>query len=488
LNTSSQLVRGATWMVALRWAIRGLALLRMVVLARILAPDDFGVFAIALVVLGFIEFLSEGGIEFALIREQQAQREHFDSAWTIQIILGLFTASVIFLSAPIVAQAFEEPRATLVIQLIALRPAFNAFNNIGVVYFLKDFDFGKEFKFNIARNLIDAIVTISLAIVLRNYIALVVGTVAGAALTTVFSYYLHPYRPRLSFRKIRDIWSFSGWLLVSYAADEIGDLIDRTVIGIIWASKVLGIYHMGMMLGGVILDSTVFPLWRGLFPVYSKLANDPARMAESFLSVFAWVVLICCVAAFGVAAVAGDLVFAVLGEKWAAAIPLVPWLTFAVAINGVGDTALLILTALGLTKLCAGQALIRVVLLAIALPLAGLEWGVEGVAMAFFGVTTIHLAIPFYLLSRNTPVRLNDLVLHSWRPVASGVVMFVVVAMVGNAVDGGHFVALAAEIGAGAATFIGCIFLFWVISGRPDGPEATALDIVISRLGPERAD
>jgi O-antigen/teichoic acid export membrane protein len=452
-----------------------------------LSPDDFGVFAIALIVLGFIEFLSEGGIAFALIREMKPDRTHFDSAWTLQIILGLITAALIFASAPIVSQLFNEPRATLVIQLIALRPAFNAFNNIGVVHFLKDFDFAKEFKFNIARDLIDAVTTIALAILLQNYIALVIGTVAGAALATGFSYLIHPFRPRISFKKIREIWSFSGWLVFSYAADEIADLVDRTVIGVIAASNVLGIYHIASMLGAVIMDSTIFPLWRGLFPAYSKLADQPEELARSFLSVFGWVVLVCCIAGFGIASVAGDLVIVVLGEKWAAASPIVPWLTIAVAMNGVGDTALLILTALGLTKLCAGQAFIRLAMLAIALPLAGMAWSIEGIAIAFCAVTAAHMFIPFYLLIRNTPVQVADLIHHSWRPVISGVIMFVVVKMVGNAIDASHAVALAAEVAAGAATFIACIFTLWAMSGRPDGPEATALDIVASRFGAEGA-
>lgn len=483
MTMSGQMARGATWMVSLRWAVRGLGLLRMVVLARILAPEDFGVFAVGLIVLGFIEFLSEGGIEFALIREQSATREHYDSAWTLQILLGLFTAGVIFASAPLVAQVFNEPRSEIVIQLIALRPAFRAFNNIGVVTFLKEFNFHKEFLFDVARNLIDTALTIALALFLRDYMALVIGAVTGAALGAAYTYLIHPYRPRICFKRIRDIWSFSGWLLVSYAAEEVSDLMDRTVVGVIAAANALGIFHIASTLSGVIMHSTVFPLWRGLFPAYAKLAEDPQELAEAFFSVFRWVVVVSCIAGFGVASVAPDLVVILLGEKWVAAIPLVPWLACAVAINGVVDNPLLAVTALGHTRLCAIQSLIRIVMLLIALPLAGHLWGVQGVAIATFGVSVAHSPIPFYLLIKTTPVGIRDLIQAAWRPIVGGVLMFVVVKLVANAVDVHRALSLGYQIAAGGTVFVASNFLLWAVSGRPDGPESTLIEMAAKRLG-----
>jgi lipopolysaccharide exporter len=459
----------------------------MVVLARLLAPDDFGVFAVGLIVLGFLEFLSEGGIEFALIREQAADREHYDSAWTLQILLGLFTAGVIVAMAPLVAYIFNEPRAELVVQLIALRPAFRAFNNIGVVTFLKEFDFRMEFVFDVARNLIDTVLTIVLALVLRDYMALVIGAAAGAALGVAFTYIIHPYRPRLSFKKIRDIWSFSGWLLVSYAAEEVGNLADRTVVGVIAASNVLGIFHMASTLSGVIMHSTIFPLWRGLFPAYSKMAEDPEDLARGFYSVFRWVVVVSCVAGFGVASVAPNLVVVMLGEKWAPAIPLVPWLACAVALNGVVDNPLLVVTALGRTRLCAIQSLIRIAMLLIALPIAGHFWGAQGVAIALFGVAVAHAPIPFYLLIKTTPVTIGDLIRCSWRPVVSSVAMFVVVKLLGRVIETHPALELCYEVAAGGAVFLAGNFLLWALSGRPEGPESTLIDMAAKRLRPRRS-
>ncbi|MDH3232368.1 MAG: lipopolysaccharide biosynthesis protein [Alphaproteobacteria bacterium] len=479
---SNQLARGATWMVSMRWVVRGLGLISMVVLARLLSPDDFGVFAIGLIVLGFIEFLAEGGIEFALIREQSAKREHFDSAWTVQIILGLLTGALIFASAPLVAYLFDEPRAVPVLQILALRPVCTAFTNIGVVSFLKEFDFRKEFLFDVTRRVMDATITIVLAVTLRNYMALVIGAVAGAAFGAIFSYVIHPYRPRLSLKKVREIWSFSGWLVVSYAAEEISDLVDRIVVGAIAATNMLGLYHMAGTISAVIMQNTIFPLWRGLFPAYAKIAHEPEELAAAFYPVFGWVVVVSCVAGFGISSVAPDLVVTLLGEKWAPAIPLVPWLTVAVAIAGVVDNPLLILTALGRTRLIAIQSIIRVVMVGTALPLAGMFWGVEGVAIAVFVVATLHAPIPFYFLIRNSPVTLRDIIRRVWRPLTSGGVMYVVVRIVAEALDGHYAVVLSIEIAAGAATFIVCSLLLWVLSGRPPGPEATFVGQARKRL------
>jgi O-antigen/teichoic acid export membrane protein len=239
---------------------------------------------------------------------------------------------------------------------------------------------------------------------------------------------------------------------------------------------------MGATISAVIMENTIFPLWRGLFPAYAKLAEKPNELANAFYPVFGWVVLISSVAGFGISSVAPDLVVTLLGEKWVPAIPLVPWLTFAVAIAGVIDSPLLILTALGRTRMIATQSLIRLVMVGITLPLAGWLWGVQGVAIAVFAVAAAHAPLPIYLLIRETPIKSGDVFQHVWRPLTSGGVMYVVVRLVADAVDGHYAIALCYEIAAGGATFIASSFLLWALSGRRDGPEATLVGMARKRL------
>lgn len=148
-SATHHLVRGSAWMIAARWAMRLIGLASTVILARLLAPDDFGVIAIALIVVGLLETVAYAGVDLALMRPGADSREHYDTAWTIQLIQGALIAGFLLLLAPWVSPFFSEPRATAVIQVIALRPLIMGLQNIGIVAFRKELDFAKDFRFTL---------------------------------------------------------------------------------------------------------------------------------------------------------------------------------------------------------------------------------------------------------------------------------------------------------------------------------------------------
>jgi hypothetical protein len=86
------LTRGSLWMIAARWAMRLIGLVSTMILARLLAPEDFGLIALALLAYGLLETLSYAGVDLALMRQGNDSREHYDTAWTIQVLQGVFIA------------------------------------------------------------------------------------------------------------------------------------------------------------------------------------------------------------------------------------------------------------------------------------------------------------------------------------------------------------------------------------------------------------
>ena len=82
-NADRHLVRGSAWMIGMRWAVRGLGLVSTVILARLLTPEDFGIVAMAMVVIAMLEVFTHFGTDLALLRRQELSRDYYDSAWTI---------------------------------------------------------------------------------------------------------------------------------------------------------------------------------------------------------------------------------------------------------------------------------------------------------------------------------------------------------------------------------------------------------------------
>ena len=152
-SVGHHIARGAAWMVAMRWLMRIIGLANTVVTARILKPDDYGVMAMSAVVVELLMMLGDTNVDVALMREEGSPRHLYDSAWTVQMVFGLFAALVVVGAAPLLALYYHDPRVKAVMYILALRPLILGFENVGVVEFRKSFDFAKEFRYSIFRRL-----------------------------------------------------------------------------------------------------------------------------------------------------------------------------------------------------------------------------------------------------------------------------------------------------------------------------------------------
>ncbi len=174
-NLERHVATGSAWTVSVRWASRLTGLVSTIVLARLLTPADYGVVAIAMVIVATIEVFNQTGQQLAIIRLPHPTREHYDAAWTIFIILSTILGTAIWLAAPLAQIYFHEPRAAAVVKVLAFRTFLGGFENIGVVDFQRNLQFHKVFQYRTYPSLISFVVGLIAAFVLRNYWALVIG-------------------------------------------------------------------------------------------------------------------------------------------------------------------------------------------------------------------------------------------------------------------------------------------------------------------------
>jgi lipopolysaccharide exporter len=474
MNVTKKMAQGAVWMMAIRWCVRGLDVVMLIILARLLTSDDFGVFAAATLVVGFLEVLSQAGIDIALIRNQKASDEHFDAAWTIQVIQGVVVALLLLLAAPALAAIFNEPRLTTVMQLLALRPLIQAFTNIGTVNFLRDLDYSKEFQLGLYRKLPLFLATLGLAFVLESYMALVWGTLIGTAVGVLISYVLHAYRPRFSLARVKDIWAFSGFMLIYYAAEDLVEKLDRFVVGRIAASTVLGQYHVASQVVHLPLESLVTPLWRALVPGYSKLASDSDLLISTYLRVLGFTAALSFGVGFTTVAIADSAILGLLGERWAGAILYAQPLALVPAFAGIVDSAMMIVSVMGYSRLCARSSLLRLLVLLTVLPAAGLMLGVEAIAPAYLICSAALLPMAFVFLRLVVQIPVGAIVAQLWRPLLAGAAALFTTNSIG--LDNSNpLLALAVNGLLSIVTYVALLLLLWFIAGRPEGAEATVL-------------
>jgi len=475
-SMSGHMVRGSLWMVAMRWVLRLIGLTSTIILARLLSPADYGIVAMAMVIVGFLTVFTFTNFDLALIQRTDAERAHYDTAWTLQIIQGAVLAATLFLVAPLGARYFDEPRVEVAIRVLALMPLFEGFANIGIVAFRKELDFAKEFRFNTYVRVINFFIIVGFALLLRNYWALIIGTIAAAALRVVISFTMHPFRPRLSLERTRDIWSFSQWMLLFHIGNYLWNKMDAFIVGRVAGVSEMRTYHLASEISEMPTSEVVMPLGRALFPSYTRLAGNPKEAAAAFLRVFGTVSFLCLPLGLGLASVAPEMVHVVLGARWDPVAPLMRWLAVATMCTGLVHTVGTYLSAIGRQRDTAMLIWINLVILAPALAAGGMLNGVAGVAEARTATAAFALLIALYYVTRDPGVSGFGLVVQFWRPALSSAVMIGAVFWVSDVLQAPMAVRLAAEVATGAVVFGATVLALWALSGRPAGPERYVID------------
>ena len=383
-SLAEKTARGVFWMFALRIADRGVSLVRTIVLARLLAPDDFGVMGVALLMLSGLEVVTMTGFDAALIQKKGRIESYLDAAWAAQFIRGLLLAIVLFLAAPLVAIFFEEPRVTLVLQVLALSELIKGCQSIGIVYFHKDLEFHKEFAYRFTNTIVKLAVSIPAALILRDALALVIGVVIGDVVSCLMSYALHPYRPRLRFEwdKMKELFGFGKWILGSSLLTFLCNQGDDVFLGKMLGPATLGLYQMAYLISNLPATEITHVAARVSFPAYAKLQDSLDKLREMHLAVLRLVALVSVPLATGILLFARDVTALLLGPKWEPMVPAMQLLVFWGLMRSVGAPIGSLLQASGRLRVHTRLQLTKFLLLAICIYPMTKAWGMTGTALA----------------------------------------------------------------------------------------------------------
>jgi lipopolysaccharide exporter len=173
-NISKRMAKGAAWMILIKLSERLLGLMNTMVLARLLVPEDFGLVALAASMWAFLEVLGSFSFDLALIHNQEAEREHYDTAWTLGVLYGVFAALALAALAHPASLYFSNAKLEGVLYVFAACALIQSCKNIGVIAFQKDLDFRREFVYAVLVKVVSISATLALAFALRSYWALAI--------------------------------------------------------------------------------------------------------------------------------------------------------------------------------------------------------------------------------------------------------------------------------------------------------------------------
>lgn len=312
-------VKAVKWSAIATIGRFALQLIAQAVLARILGPENYGLFGIGMVVYTFGNFFSSFGFGRNLLQKQQITQQDIRFAFTWQLITGGLATLAIFWAAGTIADYFNEPRALPVIQWLSLACLLNAATAPANNLLQRNLDFKITGLIQVISYAIGYLgCAIPLALNGFGVTALVTAWLVQAAVTCIASYWAHPHplKPLFWFADAKQAFGYGGTVFFTNIINWLLNNLDRVVIGRLLNTQAFGLYSAGYNLATLPNTLLLGTLQTTFLASGARLQQDKQRLADSFLQVLASIwVLILPVFVF-LALVSSDLVAILYGPKW----------------------------------------------------------------------------------------------------------------------------------------------------------------------------
>lgn len=468
---------GGTWMVGARLISRVVDLGTLLVLARILGPQDFGLVAIAMTVIYVLEAALELPISQALVRLPVITAAHYDTAFTLSFLRGaLLSAAVCSLSIPF-AHIYGDTRLISLVCLLSLAPATRGLVSPRMAAFAKNLDFSRDFAIELIGKMVALCAAIGIAIVFRSYWSIAVCSVAAPVAAAIASYVLAPYRPRFSLAELPSFSGFLGWITVAQLISALNWQLDRLLLGKLTSKAELGLFTTANDISNIPLMALFSPILRPLLSAFAKLRNDIGKLQRSYQSSASAMVTIGLPILVGESLIAVPAIHLLFGAKWTGAAPMLRWLAISLIPSLFAMPMGPLVMSLDRTQTFVKRNTFEICVKLPLVVVGALKFHFFGVIFARLISETLTVGFCMTAVRQLIHLPIRTQLLAPWRGIVSALAMAATLAiavpyLTHSTAPVPLMIGTSLSVMLGATTYIAVLLGLWIASGRPSGIEA----------------
>ncbi|WP_254535913.1 lipopolysaccharide biosynthesis protein [Halomarina litorea] len=459
-----RVIHGGIWLTLLNIFDRLLQIVRLLVLARLLSPVDFGLFGIVMVTVTMANSLSRLGIESSLIQNKQENiSKYLNTAFVLNNFRSIATGLVLAISSPVISDIFSEPSLVALLRVISVYVILEGLTNPAVVYFKKNIDFQKQFIYQLSGSVVDFVVAVFAAVTLGNVWAFVIAVISGRVVRVFLSYLLTDYFPSLQFEcnAAIDMLSYGKWIWATGIVGILAINFDDLFVGWYISASALGLYQLAYRLSNAPATEVSNVISGVTFPAYSKIQDDKAMLEDAFYQTLRITFLTITPMSVGILLVAKPFTNVLLGKDWISMVSAMQIMVVAGFSRAILSTGGAVFRGIGIPEWDFRMNFIRVVItLGTIWPLTEL-YGISGTSISVslgvlcalpvwaYKTSEITSMSPFqYLKTVSTPalatVTMSIPVIiiidsNLWNlvfSVISGVIVYIGVVIIGYKIEG----------------------------------------------------
>jgi PST family polysaccharide transporter len=323
-------VRGAGWLVLSRFVGRVIDFFTLLVLARILSPQDFGVAALATSLVVIIDTILEVPVTQALVRLRSIEKSHLDTGFTLGFLRSIAVAIVVFAIAWPFAHFNDDAALIPLVSVLVIGPIAKGYISPAMVYFARELRFRPTFFIEVAGKIGACVVVAIVVMSGGTYWAIVSNFATASVIATVFSYVMAPYRPAFSLARLSDFMGFIGWFSAAQLVAALNWQSDRFLIGGLADKASLGRYAVASDVSIIPTQSVIGPAMQPVMAAFSQVSQDSLRMKMAFLKAVRLAMLISVPACVGISLTADLVTDLLLGSQWKDAAPILSILALSI--------------------------------------------------------------------------------------------------------------------------------------------------------------
>lgn len=281
-------IKGLLWDFVGRIGLQGVGFFVSIILARILAPEDFGILAIITVLINLAAVFLDFGFSTALIQRLEIKETHYASVFYLNVAMGVALAACLFLSAPFIAAFYENPQLTNLTRLMSLSFVVNSFGNVPRARLRREMNFKAISVTNILAAIISGVGALYMALKGYGVWSLAVQSITNQFLANAFLHYFcrQRFSMRFSLQPLKELWGVGSRMFFNGLIDTLVINADSLVIGKVLNVSTLGFYYRAKSLEDFSMRYTGAAIASVLLPGLSSIQDQPERLKQTVIKIF----------------------------------------------------------------------------------------------------------------------------------------------------------------------------------------------------------
>lgn len=351
-NIRKQLFSGVFYTALAKYSNIIISLIVAGILARLLSPDDFGVMAIATVIIAFFNLFTDMGISPAIVQHKSLTKHELSDIFSFTVWTGIGMAILFFAASWIIADYYQSDILRTLCQLLSINLFFASANIVPEALFYRN----KEFKFiairSFAIQLIGGTGAVIAALCGAGLYALIINPILSSSLIFLISCRRYPQQLRftLGLHALRKIFSYSLYQFMFNVINYFSRNLDKLLIGKYMGMSSLGYYEKSYRLMMLPLQNITQVITPVMHPIFSDYQNDKEKLVSSYERIVRFLAFIGLPLSVLLLFIAREVTLIIFGDQWIPSIPIFQILTLSVGIQIILSSSGSIFQAAGDTR------------------------------------------------------------------------------------------------------------------------------------------